>query len=31
MADGKQPYAIARADGQPIVFAGLWEGWKNPD
>jgi putative SOS response-associated peptidase YedK len=22
---GKQPYAIAREDGQPIAFAGLWE------
>ena len=31
MADGKQPYAVARTDGQPIAFAGLWEGWKAPD
>ena len=23
---GKQPYAVARADGQPMAFAGLWEG-----
>jgi putative SOS response-associated peptidase YedK len=22
---GKQPYAIARQDGQSIAFAGLWE------
>jgi putative SOS response-associated peptidase YedK len=22
---GKQPYAIARQDGQPMAFAGLWE------
>jgi putative SOS response-associated peptidase YedK len=29
--DGKQPYAIARADGQPMVFAGLWEGWRGAD
>jgi len=28
---GKQPFAIARADGQPIAFAGLWEGWRSPD
>jgi putative SOS response-associated peptidase YedK len=28
---GKQPYAIARADGQPLAFAGLWEGFKWPD
>jgi putative SOS response-associated peptidase YedK len=27
--DGKQPYAIARQDGQPIAFAGLWEGWRS--
>jgi putative SOS response-associated peptidase YedK len=31
MADGKQPYAIARADGEPLAFAGLWEGWRSPD
>ncbi len=30
MADGKQPYAIARVDGAPIAFAGLWEGWRDP-
>ena len=28
---GKQPFAIARADGQPLAFAGLWEGWRAPD
>lgn len=27
----KQPYAIARQDQQPMVFAGLWEGYKWPD
>jgi putative SOS response-associated peptidase YedK len=31
VADGKQPYAIARQDGTPIAFAGLWEGWRSPD
>jgi putative SOS response-associated peptidase YedK len=31
LADGKQPYAIARQDGAPIAFAGLWEGWRSPD
>ena len=29
--EGKQPYAIARADGQPMAFAGLWEGWRGAD
>jgi putative SOS response-associated peptidase YedK len=28
---GKQPYAIARQDGQPMPFAGLWESFKWPD
>jgi putative SOS response-associated peptidase YedK len=28
---GKQPYAIARRDGQPMAFAGLWEGFRWPD
>ncbi len=23
MSDGKQPYAIARTDGEPLVFAGV--------
>ena len=27
----KQPYAIARTDGAPIAFGGLWEGWRGPD
>lgn len=26
----KQPYAIARANGQVMAFAGLWEGWRSP-
>ncbi len=28
---GKLPWAIARQDGAPIVFGGLWEGWRGPD
>ena len=32
VVDGaKQPWAIARADGAPLVFAGLWEGWRGAD
>ena len=30
-ATGKTPYAIARADGNPLAFAGIWEGWRFPD
>jgi putative SOS response-associated peptidase YedK len=30
IADAKQPYAIARIDGAPLAFAGLWEGWRDP-
>jgi putative SOS response-associated peptidase YedK len=26
----RQPYTIGRADGQPLVLAGLWDGWKDP-
>lgn len=29
--DAKQPWAIARRDGTPLVFAGLWEGWRGAD
>jgi putative SOS response-associated peptidase YedK len=28
---GKTPYAIARADGDPLAFAGIWEGWRSED
>jgi putative SOS response-associated peptidase YedK len=31
VANGKQPYAIARQDGEPMAFAGLWEGFRWPD
>jgi putative SOS response-associated peptidase YedK len=27
----RQPYAIARADGQPLALAGIWDGWRQPD
>lgn len=27
----KQPYAIGRADGEPLAFAGLWERWRPKD
>ncbi len=29
--DDKQPYGIARQDGQPMAFAGLWEECRLPD
>ncbi len=28
--DGKQPYAIARRDGSPLAFGGIWESWRDP-
>jgi putative SOS response-associated peptidase YedK len=30
--DGKQrqPYRVVRRDGQPLVLAGLWAGWRDP-
>ena len=31
IANGKQPYAIARRDEQLMVFAGLWEGFRWTD
>ena len=29
--EGKTPFAVARADGDPVVFAGIWEDWRSPD
>jgi putative SOS response-associated peptidase YedK len=26
----RQPYSIGRADGRPLVLAGLWAGWRDP-
>jgi len=26
----RQPYTISRADGAPLVLAGLWDGWRDP-
>ena len=26
----KQPYAIARRDGETLAFAGVWDGWRTP-
>ena len=32
VVDGaKLPWAIAREDGAPLVFGGLWEGWRGSD
>lgn len=28
---GKIPHAIARADGDPMAFAAIWEGWRSPE
>ena len=27
--DGRRPFAVARADGAPLAFAGLWESWRD--
>lgn len=31
VADGKQPYAVARADAAPLALGGLWEGHRSPE
>ena len=31
LADGKQPYAVARRDGEPLAFAELPESWRSPE
>ncbi len=28
---GKLPHAVARGDGQVMVLAGLWDGWRSED
>jgi len=28
---GKQPYHLADPDGRPLVFAGIWTSWRDPD
>jgi putative SOS response-associated peptidase YedK len=30
MVGGKIPYAMGMKNDAPFVFAGLWEGWKDP-
>jgi putative SOS response-associated peptidase YedK len=29
--DGKVPFAVARVDGDPVAFGGIWEEWRSPD
>jgi putative SOS response-associated peptidase YedK len=29
--NGKVPFAVARLDGDPVVFGGMWEEWRSPD
>ena len=29
--DGKTPFAVARIDGDPVAFAGIWEKWRSPE
>jgi putative SOS response-associated peptidase YedK len=29
--DGKTPFTVARVDGDPVAFGGVWETWKSPD
>src|SRR4249920_3442407 len=29
--EGKVPFAVARVDGDPVAFAGIWEQWHTPE
>jgi putative SOS response-associated peptidase YedK len=29
--EGKTPFAVARLDGDPVVFGGIWEHWQSAD
>jgi putative SOS response-associated peptidase YedK len=29
--EGKMPFAVARLDGDPVAFGGIWEAWHSPD
>jgi putative SOS response-associated peptidase YedK len=29
--DGKTPFAVARVDGDPVAFAGIWDLWRSSD
>jgi putative SOS response-associated peptidase YedK len=29
--EGEIPYSIEMKDGTPFVFAGIWDGWQNPN
>jgi putative SOS response-associated peptidase YedK len=29
--NGKIPFAVARIDGDPVAFGGIWEAWKSPE
>jgi putative SOS response-associated peptidase YedK len=28
---GKTPFAVARVDGDPVAFGGIWEAWRSPE
>jgi putative SOS response-associated peptidase YedK len=30
-SEGKTPFAVARLDGEPVVFGGIWEHWRSAD
>ena len=29
--EGKTPFAVARVDGEPVAFGGIWENWRSPE